>query len=115
ASIMSDVAQTLPAAIMSWGVRAAANAGLAKVPANTIVTNVPGPQVPLYMAGARVVEFHAIGCLVDGLGLFHSVNSYCGRIAFTILACRKMMPDPDFYERCLRDSYEEMRAATLGG
>lgn len=110
ARIMSDVAQSLPAGIMSAGARVAASAGFAKLPANTIVTNVPGPQVPLYLAGAKVVEFHALGILLDGLGLFHAVNSYCGNISFTVLADRKMLPDPAFYEQCLRDSYAEICA-----
>lgn len=108
ARIMSEVAASIPAGIMSAGARVAASAGVMKVPANTIVTNVPGPQIPLYLAGAKVVEFHALGILLDGLGLFHAVNSYCGRIAFTVLADRKMLPDPAFYEQCLRESYAEL-------
>lgn len=109
--IMSEVAEAIPAGLASAGIRAAASAGFAKIPANTIVTNVPGAQVPLYMAGAKVVEFHALGILLDGLGLFHAVNSYCGQIAITVLADRKMMPDPEFYERCLRESFDEFCSA----
>lgn len=109
ARIMSDLAEAIPAGIASAGIRVASSAGLiSNVPANTIVTNVPGPQVPLYMAGARVVEFHAIGILLDGLCLFHSVNSYCGTVAVTVLSDRKIMPDPEFYEQCLRASYQEL-------
>ncbi|HKY89810.1 MAG TPA: wax ester/triacylglycerol synthase family O-acyltransferase [Nevskiaceae bacterium] len=111
ARIMSDVAEAIPAGLASAGIRAAASAGFAKIPANTIVTNVPGAQVPLYLAGAKVVEFHALGILLDGLGLFHAVNSYCGQIAITVLADRKMMPDPDFYEACLRASFDDFCAA----
>jgi len=114
ARIMSDVAQSIPAGIMSLGARAAALAGLAKLPANTIVTNVPGPQAPLYLAGAKVIEFYAVGALLDGLGLFHAVNSYCGKISFTVLADRRMLPDPAFYEQCLRESYEEVLQAVAG-
>jgi diacylglycerol O-acyltransferase / wax synthase len=112
AHIMADVAESVPTGITALGTRAASAAGLMeKLPVNTIVTNVPGPQVPFYMAGAKVVEFHAVGILIDGLGLFHSVNSYCGNIAITALADRQMMPDPAFYEECLRESYEEHIAA----
>jgi diacylglycerol O-acyltransferase / wax synthase len=116
AHIMSDVAESIPAGITALGTRAASAAGLMdKLPVNTVVTNVPGPQVPLYMAGAKVIEFHAVGIILDGLGIFHSVNSYCGNIAITLLADRLMMPDPAFYEQCLRDSYEEHIAAATGG
>jgi WS/DGAT/MGAT family acyltransferase len=107
ARIMSDVAESIPAGIMSVGARVGASVGVLKIPANTIVTNVPGPQVPLFLAGAKVIEFHALGILLDGLGLFHAVNSYCGRVSFTVVADRKMMPDPQFYEQCLRESYAE--------
>ena len=111
ARIMAEAAEAIPAGLMSAGIRVAASAGFSKLPANTIVTNVPGPQVPLYMAGAKVVEFHALGILLDGLGLFHAVNSYCGQIAVTVLADRRMMPDPEFYEQCLRDSMAELNKA----
>ena len=108
ARIMSQVAESIPAGISALGIRVAGAAGMMdNLPVNTIVTNVPGPQVPLYMAGAKVVEFHAVGILIDGLGLFHSVNSYCGRAAITVLSDRDMLPDPAFYEQCLMDSYEE--------
>jgi WS/DGAT/MGAT family acyltransferase len=112
AHIMSDVAESIPAGITALGTRAASAAGLMdKLPVNTVVTNVPGPQVPFYMAGAKVVEFQCAGIVLDGLGLFHSVNSYCGKFAITVLADRHMMPDPEFYEQCLRDSYDEHIAA----
>lgn len=113
ARIMSDVAESIPAGISSLGARVASAAGAVdKLPGNTIVTNVPGPQVPLFMAGAQVIEFHAVGALLDGLGLFHAVNSYCGRIAITVLADRRMMPDPAFYEECLRESFAELLSVT---
>ena len=117
AHIMADVAESIPAGITALGTRAAGAAGLMdKLPVNTVVTNVPGPQVPFYMAGAKVVEFQCAGIILDGLGIFHSVNSYCGNFAITVLADRKMLPDPAFYEQCLRQSYDEhIAAATKGG
>jgi len=39
---------------------------------------------------------------------------YCGRIAVAVTACRAMLPDPRFYEDCLRASFEDLCAATLG-
>lgn len=108
ARIMSQLAESIPAGIASAGARLAGWAQLMKIPVNTLITNVPGPQVPLYLAGAKCVEFHALGIVLDGLGLFHAVNSYCGNIAFTVLADRKMLPDPAFYEQCLRESYAEL-------
>jgi diacylglycerol O-acyltransferase / wax synthase len=108
ARMMSEVAESIPAGITTLGIKvSAAVSKSSKAIVNTIVTNVPGPQVPLYLAGAKVIEFHAVGIIVDGLGIFHSVNSYCGRLGITVLAEREMLPDPDFYEECLIKSYEE--------
>jgi diacylglycerol O-acyltransferase / wax synthase len=113
ATIMTDVAESMPAGITSLASRVATAAGMVdKMPGNTLISNVPGPQVPLFMAGAKVVEFHAIGALMDGVGLFHAANSYCGRIAITVLADHRVLPDPEFYEQCMRDSYAELVAAT---
>ena len=113
ARIMTDVANSLPAGLTSLGLRVAASSNLIdKSPANTMITNVPGPTVPLYLAGAKMVEFQSAGVLLDGVGLFHAIQSYCGRVCVTILADRRMMPDPEFYEECLNDAYEELRAMT---
>jgi diacylglycerol O-acyltransferase / wax synthase len=113
ATIMTDVAESMPAGITSLASRVATAAGMVdKMPGNTLISNVPGPQVPLFMAGAKVIEFHAIGALMDGVGLFHAANSYCGRIAITVLADHRVLPDPAFYEQCMQESYAELVKAT---
>lgn len=78
---------------------------------NTLVTNVPGPNFPLYHAGAEMVAYWGIPPLMDCLGLGHAVFSYCGRISLSALADREMMPDPHFYISCLNTSFEEMLEA----
>lgn len=80
---------------------------------NTVVTNVPGPQIPLYSNGARLVTQYGMGPVYDGLGVFHPIYSYCGEITVSFTACRKMLPDPAFYADCIENSFEELRAATL--
>ena len=77
---------------------------------NTVVTNVPGPPVPLYMAGARMVSSCGIGPVMDSMGLFHAITSYCGQLQITVTACREMLPDPAFYASCLRESIDEYKA-----
>ncbi len=117
ATMMSDIGESLPASLMVLGSKAASAANLlARVEPvfNTIVTNVPGPQVPLYMGGAKLVRNLGAGPITDGMGLFQVVASYDGQISVCYQACREMMSDPALYEQCLYESYEELRSAALG-
>jgi diacylglycerol O-acyltransferase len=75
---------------------------------NTVVTNVPGPQVPLFSGGARLVRMTGLGPVADGMGLIHPIVSYCGELCISFTACREMLPDPAFYASCLRESFDEL-------
>ena len=79
--------------------------------ANTLITNVPGPNFPLYHAGARMVGYYGMPPLLDGIGIGHALFSYCGRMSMSVVSCRQMMPDPQFYIQCCRDSFDELMAA----
>ncbi len=58
-----------------------------------MVSNVPGPQFPLYMAGAKLEANYPISVVTDGMGLNITVMSYLGRLDFGIVADREQMPD----------------------
>lgn len=114
-SVMMDVSEIVVPQFFGWGMRAASLAAANNempVPSHVIVSNVPGPQVPLYLAGARVHMITGMGPLLHMLGLFHAVLSANGRICINFVSCREMIPDPAFYQQCLRESYEELLAAT---
>ena len=82
---------------------------------STVVSNVPGPDFPLYCAGAQMVDYYGLGLLTPGVGLFHLVFSYSGKVTLSVLGDRNIMPDPEFYHDCLVDAYEELfEAATAG-
>ncbi len=78
---------------------------------NTICTNVPGPQKPLYLLGAELKHFAGIGPVTDGLGLMFIIASYNGSLSIFPTACRSIVPDPEFLAECLRDSVSEMQKA----
>jgi len=76
-----------------------------------VITNVPGPQIPLYFCGAKMVSTFGLGPVLDGMGLIHPVFSYAGRISISVTSCRDMMPDPGFYADCLEASFAALRDA----
>ncbi len=78
---------------------------------NVTVSNVRGPEVPLYVAGARLVHFYPVSIATDYIGLNHTGFSYNGILWITAVACRNMMPDPAFYADCLRRSFDELMTA----
>jgi WS/DGAT/MGAT family acyltransferase len=61
--------------------------------ANVAVSNVPGPQVPLYFAGARLAEWFPVSIPGHGIALNITVQSYNGAVEFGLTACRRAVPD----------------------
>ncbi len=61
---------------------------------NIPITNIPGPQYPLYFNGARVDYQLGTAPLFDGLGLVFVVSSYAGKVTFTLTSCPSVIPDP---------------------
>jgi hypothetical protein len=54
---------------------------------------VPGPQFPLYLAGAKVTATYPVSVITDGMGLNITVMSYCGSLDVGIVADRDQVPD----------------------
>lgn len=116
AKTMTDYAQFVPSTLSASAAKLYSRLGLAnriKPAYNCVVTNVPGPQIPLYFTGAKMHSSFALGPPIDGMGLFHGLGSYCGRFNISVSACREMMPDPAFYAECLQSSFDELFAAAI--
>lgn len=78
---------------------------------NVTITNVPGPPVPLYVAGARVHSAFGMAPIMDGLGLTLVVLSYDGRISIGISSCEEICPDPQYLASCFEQSLQELEKA----
>jgi diacylglycerol O-acyltransferase / wax synthase len=78
---------------------------------NVTVTNVPGPQVPLYLLGRRLEAFYPLVPLALNTALGVAVMSYAGRIAFGLLGDFDAMPDLDALAEDLRVAIDELAAA----
>jgi WS/DGAT/MGAT family acyltransferase len=114
ARTMVDITQVMPGSLSGLAARLYSRLGLAnrvRPFLNTVITNVPGPQIPLYFTGARMVALHGMGPVMDGMGLIHPVFSCSGRISIAATACRDMMPDPGFYADCVQASFDELYTA----
>jgi WS/DGAT/MGAT family acyltransferase len=60
---------------------------------NLVISNVPGPQFPLYLAGAKLTANYPVSVITDGMGLNITVMSYMGSLDFGLVADRDQMPD----------------------
>lgn len=78
---------------------------------NTVISNIMGPDFPLYCCGAKLLRYHGLGVLTPGVGIFHLIFTYCGEITLTILADRAIVPDPGFYRECMDAAFEELKLA----
>jgi len=112
ARVMTDLSQHIPGATMAAVARILTNERFAVRSTNLFISNVPGAQVPLYMAGAKLTAQYGMAPLANNMGLFIATPSYNGRIAFSIICERAIMPDIAFFRACIETSFAELLAAT---
>ncbi|MGH3370471.1 MAG: WS/DGAT/MGAT family O-acyltransferase [Nocardioidaceae bacterium] len=95
ATLLQDLSRMIPTALSGLAARTLFR--LATVPGvlfNLFVSNVPGPQLPLYIAGAKVEGIYPISAVTDMTGgLNVTLFSYDGDLDFGLVACREMVPD----------------------
>ncbi len=79
------------------------------------ITNVPGPQSPLYAAGARMLRTFPIPPLLPGQTLAIGVTSYDGQVFYGITADRDLVPDADVLGQCVTEALTELLDTATGG
>ncbi len=87
-------------------------AGVMPVLANVVISNIPGPRVPLYAAGARMSAYWPVSIVEHGLGLNITVISYAGAMGFGFTTARAAVPDAHRLTQALAEAFEELRAKT---
>jgi diacylglycerol O-acyltransferase / wax synthase len=95
-----------PPTLHALGARAAR--GLSRRLFNLVVTNVPGPQVPLYAAGSRMLEVFPVVPLASGQGLAVGMTSYHGRVFFGLNADRDSVGDVDVLADLIEQEVAEL-------
>jgi diacylglycerol O-acyltransferase / wax synthase len=112
ASLVQDLSALIPTALSGAVARALFH--LATVPGvlfNLFVSNVPGPQLPLYVAGAKVEGLYPVSAVSDMTGgLNITLFSYDGHLDFGLIACREMVPDVWNLVGYLQDALDELVA-----
>ena len=116
AELLQDANHFIPPAVFARAARLTFSARRPSRPGrptwNLVISNVPGPQFPLYCAGARLEANYPVSVITDGMGLNITVMSYCGHMDFGIVADRDQMPDVRRADGLARRG---ARAARAGG
>jgi WS/DGAT/MGAT family acyltransferase len=114
AETLQDFSQFAPPAVAARAMQMASRLRIADrltPPFNLIISNVPGPNHPLYSAGAELQHFYPVSALADGQGMNITVQSYNGRLDFGILVDRELVPDVWALTEMLHETMDELLAA----
>jgi diacylglycerol O-acyltransferase len=103
---LAGVAGFAPTTFHALGARVAAEQSRRGF--HLVVTNVPGPQFPLYAAGAQMLESYPVPPLLPGHALAIGVTSYDGHVYYGLNGDRDALPDLDVLGQCLVESLEEL-------
>jgi diacylglycerol O-acyltransferase / wax synthase len=94
--MLRDWSEITPPRPFAWFMRMYSRRDLAarhRPPINLVVSNVPGPPVPLSIAGARIVALYSMGPILEGIGLNVTVWSYVDSMNFGVVSCPEFAPD----------------------
>lgn len=103
--MMMAAAEWAPSSLLSLGAQAASG------PINMIVTNVPGPQFPLYMLGAKLEAIFPVVPLLENMGLGVALMSYDGKVCWGFNADYEMVPDLPAFVSLIEQSFREIQDA----
>lgn len=76
--------------------------------ANVAISNVPGPPIPLYLAGARLRHYYPVSIVTHGLAINITVQSYAGQLEFGLTACDEVVARPDIVARAIASSFTQL-------
>lgn len=113
ATALVGVASFTPPTVHSLGARVVS--GLSRRVYNVVITNVPGPQFPLYAGGALMLAAYPVVPLARGQAVSIGLTSYDGGVFFGLNADREAMPDVEVLAQCIDDAVDEMLASVTAG
>ncbi|HTO97816.1 MAG TPA: wax ester/triacylglycerol synthase family O-acyltransferase [Myxococcales bacterium] len=105
AELLTQMAGWAPATLLSLGARISWR----NLPFNMVVTNVPGPQKPVYLLGAKMLADYGLVPIPDYTGLGIVLFSYEGKLTWGLNADWDVMPDLDVFARFVESAFAELR------
>ena len=118
ADTLQDWAEFAAPRTFGLAVRMVSSLGLADsgpVIHNLVISNVPGPPVPLYFIGAKIEGLYPLGPVFHGAGLNITVMSSDGKVHVGAIACRELVPQPWTLTDKFPAELEALHAAATGG
>jgi diacylglycerol O-acyltransferase len=112
ARTLVDIAGFAPTTLHALAARVASAA--VRLGDEVVITNVPGPQTPLFAAGARMLSSYPVVPLGTGQSLTVGATSYNGKVSFGLNADRTAMPDLTVFGQCVTDALDELVETTKG-
>ena len=117
AEALIDLTQYSSPVLFTAAVRLASQLKLAdrvNMPANLVISNVPGPRHALYLAGATLLHYYPVSTITEGQGLNITVQSYRDCLDFGLVGCRELMRDLDDLADLLVDEIGVLAKAAAG-
>ena len=114
AELLSDATRFIPPAVHASASRLTMEFGARFMPPiNLVISNVPGPRVPLYMAGARLEGHYPVSVITHGVGLNITCMSYLDRIDFGIVVDHDQVDEAWSIMDAMSDALDELEAAIV--
>jgi len=103
--LVDQISDFAPPALTARAARVVAATGLLHrlPPFNLTISNVPGPNTPVYLCGARLIAHYPVSVVADGQGLNVTLVGYMGQLHFGLISCRELVPDLDVLAGYLTD------------
>ena len=116
AKSLSNLAEAVPFGVANLASRMYSRYNLSKLhnPVfNVVITNVPGPQLPIYLHGHKLHSVMGTAPIIDGMGLIITILSYNGSITISPTSDASSMPDIDIFTRYIRECANELEEQLL--
>ena len=111
--LVDHVSDFAPPALTARAARVVFATGLLNrlPPFNLTISNVPGPNMPVYLAGAKLLAHYPVSVITDGQGLNITVIGYLGELHFGLVACRELVPDIELLAEYLAEELDVLLEA----